>query len=104
MHLMIDPKVKPTAYHPSILVRIHWWDDVKAGLDENVSLGGLEPVPVGEPVILCHRMVICAKKNRRPGRTINFHHSTLMQLRKLIIPSLFPSSQVISSWTKENSI
>ena len=44
----------------------------KAGLDRDVPLGVLEPVPVGEPVTWCHRMVICAKKNGQPRRTIGF--------------------------------
>ena len=72
MRLMIDPKVTPTAYHSSIPIPIHWQDDVKAGLDRDVRLGVLEPVPVGEPVTWCHRMVICAKKNGKPRRMIDF--------------------------------
>ena len=39
MHLMIDSKAKPTAYHSPIPVPIHWQDDVKAGLDRDVRLG-----------------------------------------------------------------
>ena len=31
--------------------------------DRDVRLRVLEPVPVGEPVTWCHRMVICDKKN-----------------------------------------
>ena len=80
------PKVKPTAYHSPIPVRIHWQDDVKEGLDRDVRLGVSEPVPVDEQVTLCHRMVICAKKNGKPRRTIDSNHSTSMQLGKLIIP------------------
>ena len=72
MHLMIDPEAKPIAYHSPIPVPIHWQDDVKAGLDRDVRLGVLEPVPVSEPVTWCHRMVICAKKSGKPRRTINF--------------------------------
>ena len=101
MHLMIDLKTKPTAYLP-IPVPIHWQDDVKAGLDRDIRLGVIEPVPVDEPVTWCHRMVICAKKNGKHQLTSN--HSTFMQLRKLIIPSPFPSSQISPSWKEENSI
>ena len=32
----------------------------------------IEPVPVGELVTWCHRMVICAKKNGEPRRTVDF--------------------------------
>ena len=45
---------------------------MKAGLDRDVRLGVLEKVPLGTPVTWCHRMVICAKKNRSLRRTINF--------------------------------
>jgi len=46
---------------------------VKAGLDRDVRLGVLEPVPVGEPAVTWyHRMVICAKKDGKPRRTIDF--------------------------------
>lgn len=69
MHLMIDPKSKPPAYHSPIPIPIHWQDDIKAELDRDVRL---EPVPVGEPVTWCHRKVIVAKKNGKPRRTIDF--------------------------------
>ena len=45
---------------------------MKAGLDRDVRLGVIVPVPIGEPVTWCHRMVICAKKNGKPRRTIDF--------------------------------
>ncbi len=72
MRLMIDPHATPTAHHSPIPVPLHWQDKVKAGLDRDVRLGVLEPVPIGEPVTWCHRMVICAKKNGSPRRTIDF--------------------------------
>ena len=31
----------------------------------------IEPVPVGDPVTYCHRMVICAKKDGKPRRTVD---------------------------------
>ena len=58
LHLMIDPDAKPVAHHTPVPVPIHWQEDVKAGLDRDVRLGVLEPVPVGEPVTWCHRMVV----------------------------------------------
>ena len=71
LHLMIDPDAKPVAHHTPIPVPIHWQEDVKAGLDRDVRQGVLEPVPVGEPVTWCHRMVVCAKKNGKPRRTVD---------------------------------
>ena len=59
------------ACHTPIPVPLHWRDDVTAGLNQNVRLGVIEPVPVGEPVTWCHRMVVCAKKNGNARRTVD---------------------------------
>ena len=66
---MIDPEATPFAYHSPIPVPLHWRADVKACLDRDVLLGVIAPVPVGEPV---HRMVVCATKDGRPRRTVDF--------------------------------
>ena len=71
LRLMIDPAGKPVAFHSPIPVPLHWQEDVKAGLDQDTRLGVIEPVPVGDPVTWCHRMVICAKKNGKPRRTVD---------------------------------
>ena len=72
LRLMLDEDATPIAHHTPIPVAIHWQDEVKAGLDQDVRLGVLEEVPVGTPVTWCHRMVICAKKNGKPRRTVDF--------------------------------
>ena len=51
---------------------MHWQEKVKADLDRDVRYGVIEPVPVGEPITWCHRMVICPKKNGEPRRTVDF--------------------------------
>ena len=66
MRLMVDPDAKPVAHHTPVPVPLHWQSEVKAGLDQDVRLGVLEPVPVGEPVTWCHRMAVSAKKNGKP--------------------------------------
>lgn len=71
IHLMVDPHAKPVAHHSPIPVPVHWQDDVKAGLDRDVRLGVIEPVPVGTPVTWCHRMVVCPKKSGKPRRTVD---------------------------------
>ena len=72
MRLMVDLDAEPVAHHTPVPVPLHWQDAVKADLDRDVRLGVLEPVPVGEPVTWCHRMVVCAKKNGKPRRTVDF--------------------------------
>ena len=82
MRLMIDPNAEPNAHHTPIPVPLHWQSEVKAGLDQDVALGVLEPVPVGEPVTWCHRMVVCAKKNGKPRRTVDFQALNLHATRE----------------------
>ena len=72
LRLMVDRDATPVAWHTPIPVAVHWQDEVKAGLDQDVRLGVLEEVPIGTPVTWCHRMVICAKKNGKPRRTVDF--------------------------------
>ena len=72
MRLMIDPNAHPTRCHKPLPVPLHWQEEVKAGLDQDVNLGVIEPVPIGDPVTWCHRMVVCAKKNGMPRRTVDF--------------------------------
>ena len=72
MRLMVNPTAEPVAHHTPVPVPLHWQADVKKGLDQDVMLGVLEPVPVGEPVTPCHRMLVCAKKNGQPRRTVDF--------------------------------
>ena len=72
LRLMINADAKPVAHHSPIPVPLHWQDAVKASLMQDVKLGVIEPVPVGEPVTWCHRMVVCAKSNGEPRRTIDF--------------------------------
>ena len=82
MRLMIDPNAVPRAHHTPIPIPLHWQAEVKAGLDQDVALGVIEPVPIGEPVTWCHRMVVCAKKNGKPRRTVDFQALNLHATRE----------------------
>jgi len=82
LRLMVDPKAKPVAYHKPIPVPLHWQDQIKDGIDQDVALGVLEPVPIGEPVTWCHRMVICAKKDGTPRRTVDMQPLNLHATRE----------------------
>ena len=72
MRLMIDPDARLVAHHTPVPVPLPWRDAVKDGLDQDVRLGVIEKVPIGDPVTWCHRMVVCAKKNGKPRRTVDF--------------------------------
>ena len=70
-HLMISTDAKPIAPHTPVPVPVHWQEEEKAGLDRDMREGILKPVPIGEPVIWCHRMVVCAKKNGKLRCTVD---------------------------------
>ena len=82
MKLMISEDAKPVAYHTPLPVPLHWQEQVKHGLDSDVALGVIEPVPVGEPVTWCHRMVVCAKKNGKPRRTVDLQALNKFAIRE----------------------
>ena len=64
--------VQPVASHSPIPVPLHWQKKVKKGLDRDEALGVIEKVPPGTPTTWCHRMVVVAKKDNTPRRTVNF--------------------------------
>ena len=70
MHL--DTSAPPAICHKVVPVPIHWRDKVKADIDRDVRLGVLEKVPDNTPVTYLSRMVITAKANGDPRRTIDF--------------------------------
>ena len=82
IQLMVDPNATPVAHHTPVPVPLHWQDEVKAGLDQDVRLGVIEPVPIGEPVTWCHRMVVCTKKTGKPRRTVDFQALNVHAIRE----------------------
>ena len=72
MKLMIDSEAIPVAHHKANSVPLHFFDKVKEGLDKDVCLGVLETVPPNTATEWCHKMVVCAKEDYTPRRTIDF--------------------------------
>ena len=72
LRLTIDPAAESDPQHNPLVVPLHWRESVKAGLDQDVRLGVIRPVPVGEPTTWCHQMVVCAKQNGKLRRTVDF--------------------------------
>lgn len=50
MKLMVAPDATPAVYHSPVSVPLHWQDDSKACLDQDVRIGVIEQVPIGEAV------------------------------------------------------
>ena len=71
LRLMVNKEATPSVCHKAIPVPLHWMEKVKADIDRDVQLGVIEPVPIGDPVTWCHRMVVTAKKNGEPRRTVD---------------------------------
>ena len=71
LSLMVEKDAPPSAIHKAIPVPLHWREKVKADLDHDVKLGVIEPVPIGTPVKWWHRMVVVAKKDGEPRRTVD---------------------------------
>ena len=102
LHMRVDPTAQPVAYHTPIPVPLHWQAEVKAGLDQDVRLGVLEEVPIGEPVTWCHRMVVCAKKNGKPRRTVDFQPLNMHAVRETHhTPSPFHQARSVPPNTKK---
>ena len=114
LQLNIDANAKPVAVHTPIPVPLHWQEEVKAGLDRDVRLGVLEPVPVGEPVTWCHRMVICRKKSGKLRRTVdmqslNVHstretHHTLSPFHQATLIPKGKKKSVFDAWNGYHSV
>ena len=69
--LHVDPGATPAAHHTPCVLPVHWRDKVKAALDDDESLGVIERVPDGIPTTWLHRMVVVAKHNGEPRRTVD---------------------------------
>ena len=76
------PDVTPQAVHTPIPVPFHWKQQVKDGLDQDVRLGIIEPVPQGTPTRWCSRMVVTAKKDGSPRRTVDLTNVNQATLRE----------------------
>ena len=114
MKLMVNPNAKPVAHHTPVPVPLHWRDAVKDGLDQDVRLGVLEKVPIGDPVTWCHRMVVCAKKNGKPRRTVDFqalnvhatretHHTASPFLQARSVPA-GKKKTIFDAWNGYHSV
>ena len=71
VRIHVDPLASPTAVHTPSTVPPHWQDEVEQQLNDDVSLGVLEKVPIGEPSMWCHRMVPVKKADGTPRRTVD---------------------------------
>ena len=81
-HIHLKEGAKPRAKHSPIPVPFHMKKAVKEAIDDDVKRGILKQVPVGMPTQWCSTMVVTAKKDGRPRRTIDYQHLNDQCLRE----------------------
>ena len=72
MPIITDKDAKQVAFHTPIKVLLHLSEQAKRDLDRDISLGIIEPVPINTPTTWCARMVVVAKHDGSPRRTVDF--------------------------------
>ena len=72
LRLFVDEDAKPRAITAPGQIPAHWVHDVKAGIDRDIALGVIEPVPVNTPDTWTSRMVITAKHDGSPRRVVDY--------------------------------
>jgi len=82
MDIHFKEDATPHAVHTPIPVPLHWRYRVKEDLDRDVRLGIIEKVPQGTPVKWCSRMVVTAKKDMTPRRTVDLQKLKKATLRE----------------------
>ena len=85
LKLQVDPNAEPVACHKIQPIPVHWQDKVHNDLQRDVAIGVLDRVPKNTPTTWLSKMVIAAKANGDPRRTVDFQ-----QLNKHIKRQTFP--------------
>ena len=114
LRLFMAADSKPTAVHSAAPVPIHWQAKVKMDLDRDVRIGVLEKVPVNTPSTWCSRMVVTAKANGEPRRTVDMQPQNKYSVRQTFpieppftLASRVPSNMkktVVDAWNGYHSV
>ena len=82
LELHVDPQAKPVAIHKPGAVPIHWQEKVYQDLERDVQIGVLEKVSPNTPVTWCSRMVVTAKADGTPRRTVDLQPQNRHSVRQ----------------------
>ena len=114
MRIVFKEDYEEHRVHTPIEVPHYWKYKVKEDLDMDVRLGIIEPVPQGTPTTWCTRMVVTAKKNGNPRRTVDLQKLKEATLREthftrtpFSIVSVTPSDSfktVLDAWNGYHSL
>ena len=109
----VDPDAIPSTVHAPAQVPIHWREQVKKQLDDDVALGVIEKVEPNTPTTWCHRAIWVRKPDGSPRRVVDFqalkhclrdtHHTVPpFQQARVIPPSTYKS--VTDAWNGYHSV
>ena len=73
-HIHLKDVAIPKAKHNPIPIPYHYREEVKKALWDDVEKGIITPVPIGTPTDWCSTMIITAKKNGKPRRSVDNQH------------------------------
>merc|ERR1711954_183009 len=82
MKIHLQPDAVPVAIHKPVPVPLHFREEVYANIEADVKRGVLRKVPPGEPTSWCAKLVITAKKDGRPRRTVDLSGLTKAGIRE----------------------
>ena len=82
MKIHLKPDAVPVAIHKPVPVPLHFREEVSANIEADVKRGVLRKVPPGEPTPWCAKLVITAKKDGRPRRTVDLAELTRAGIRE----------------------
>ena len=71
LRIHIKDDAMPVAIHKPSTIPVHWAEQVKAELEQDIQLGVLERVPSNTPSTWCSRMHVVGKKLGNPRRVVD---------------------------------
>lgn len=114
IEINIDPLASPTVVHSPAPIPIHWRDEIKKQLDDDVNLGVIEKVEPNSPSTWCHRAIWTRKTDGSPRRVVDYqslnrhctrdtHHTVPpFQQARMIPPNTYRS--VTDAWNGYHSV
>lgn len=82
MAIRVKPGAEPIATSRPVRVPAHWREQVAEQLERDVALGVIERVPPGTPVTWLHNMVVTAKADGTPRRTVDLQSLNKVSVRE----------------------
>ena len=66
LRIITKDNVEPVAIHKPSTIPVHWLEEVRQELEQDIALGVIERVPSNTPTTWCSRMHVVGKKTGKP--------------------------------------